>query len=56
MTKTLFLCAACRQKLKAGIQIRELKGDSMPEKDACAFCRRKCYGGWYDISYKGAEA
>ena len=52
--KTLFLCAACRQKLKSGLQIREIKGDA-PEKDTCAFCRRSCYGSWYEISYKGVS-
>jgi hypothetical protein len=53
-TKTLYLCAACRQKLRHNIQITELKGDGAPEKDTCAFCRRSCYGGWYEISYKEA--
>lgn len=52
-TRTMYLCAACRQKLKAGLEIKEVKGDAA-EKDECAFCRRICYGSWYEISYKEA--
>jgi hypothetical protein len=55
-TKTLFICASCKQKLRAGLTITELTGDEKPEKDECAFCHRKCYGGWYEVSYKGASA
>lgn len=54
-TKTLYLCAACRQKLKNNLRIEEIKGDAALEKDTCAFCRRSCYGGWYEISYKEAN-
>ena len=54
--KTLFICASCKQKLRAGLTITELTGDEKPEKDECAFCHRKCYGGWYEVSYKGASA
>lgn len=54
--KTLFICAACKQKLRAGLTITELTGDEKPEKDECAFCHRKCYGGWYEVSYKGVIA
>ena len=53
--RVLFICAACRQKMRAGLKITELKGDDRPEKDECAFCRRRCYGGWYEVSYKGVS-
>lgn len=49
--KVLFICANCRQKLRAGLNIETLSGDTRPEKDECAFCRRKTFGDWVRISY-----
>lgn len=56
--KVLFICAGCRRQIRAGLDMEELTGDTKPEKDDCAFCGRRCYGGWYKISYrkKGASA
>lgn len=48
----LFVCAECRQKLRAGLRIEALTGDPKPEKDECAFCHRRCYGDWVRISYR----
>lgn len=55
--RILFICANCRQKLRAGLKIETLTGDVKPEKDECAFCRRKTFGDWVRVSYgKGARA
>lgn len=48
----LFVCAECRQKMRAGLKIEALSGDKKPEKDECAFCHRRCYGDWVKISYR----
>lgn len=47
---TLYLCSSCKQSIKSGLKITELKADTY--KDKCAICGRQVYGGWYEISDK----
>lgn len=45
------LCGACVAKLKVGFSVRKIAG-GVDQKVICAECRRRRYGGTYEVSKK----